>query len=188
VALGLCKVTGMSDPIDDDIYKSTFRLLLSHAKDEYDEHSSIWRDLDRKAQGNIAICGIFMAGVTVIFRVVFDPDVFTKALLTASFIFPAVAAFLSIKVMQVVEVQAIEGASDIAKASKEIFDCDENNKAKEKLRLFVTTRIEAWVSVTEDVAKANKEKAHFLAMAQSLLRAGVFSSGFLLCYVLWLSN
>ena len=129
-----------------------------------------------------------MAGLTVIFRVVVDPDIFTKALLSASYIFPAVAAFLSIKVMQVIEVETIEGASDVIKASKEIFDCDDNNKAKEKLRSFVTTRIEAWGSATEDVVKANAEKARLLAMAQSLLRAGVFSSCLLLGYVLWLAN
>lgn len=177
----------MNGSIDDDIYKSTYRLLLTHAKDEYDELSGIWRDLERKAQANIAIAGVFIAGTSVAFRVIETPDIMSKGLLIASIALLATAALISIFVLEVIEVQIIEEASNVSEASKVIFEKDCNHAAQEKLREFVTLRIEAWVSASKDVSLANAKKAHHLANAQAFLRAAVITTSLLLGYAAWTS-
>jgi hypothetical protein len=159
--------------IEDDVHKSTSRLILDHAHRENAEESAVWRDLDRKAQGTTAIAGIFLAALSLVV-----PALNTLPMLL-SIVF-AVAAFLlgataiqSVRVLFVREVDSIEDSTEFREAAQDILCAPHNAIAKYKLRSFVIQRAQRWEQVNKGLHEANGEKADKLTLAQRLLISAI---------------
>ena len=79
--------------------------LFDSYRDEYKEISDIWRGLETKAQGNIAIAGIFIAGA---FAFIAKPETgihwLEKQFLIASLVFLVISVVSSVLVLKVREV------------------------------------------------------------------------------------
>ena len=170
----------MSDQTDDGIHKSVSRLLLGHAQKEYEDLCNTWRDLERKAQGNIAIAGIFLAGTTLALRVLESPTTVQKTTIMISLLLLSLSIIQSIRVLFTKEVSAMEDSTEVRVAAEDIFNTYSDQEAKEKIRRFVLKRLVQWEFVNQDVHRVNGIKANILSSAQRLLMASILVVVFLL--------
>lgn len=159
--------------VEDDIYKSTSRLLLGHVKAEYDELGETWRDIERKAQTNIAVAGIFLTGTSVVFRMVGDPSWIMKLLFFLAFVLLALTALLSLRALLVADYESLEDSADVLVAAQKIFASPDNDSAKTAIREFVLERVTKLKEANEHNHKVNNRKAEKVARAQQVLIAGV---------------
>lgn len=165
----------MSDKISPDIVKSTSRLLISHVKEEYNELCANWRDVERKAQTNLAIIGIFIAGILLVLRIYPDPSTFRIILVFISLLLLSLTAIFSLLALMIKEVDTLEDSRDVLDASQEIFNSKNDKQATRLLRNFVSDRLEAYNSLNRSVHSVSQKKAKNVYIAQWLLITSIIS-------------
>ncbi|MBI3562930.1 MAG: hypothetical protein HY080_14565 [Gammaproteobacteria bacterium] len=159
--------------IDDDIYKSTSRLLLAHVKAEYYDLTNTWRDLERKAQINIAVAGIFITGTSVVLRTLEHPSGAMKLLFLTAFALLALTALLSLRALLISDYESLEDSDEVLTAAQTIYNADDNHTAKQAIRLFVLERVTKLHAINRKNFEANNNKADKVAFAQKVLIVGV---------------
>ncbi len=150
-----------------------YDLCFDHAKYVYDDLADTWRDIERKAQGNVAIAGIFLAGVSLMYRSVDTPS---DALNVASFLsvlFLAASAVCSVRVLLVSEMEGIEDLKDIRRDIERIALGDSLEVAEDQYRQFRAARVREWVRVNAGLSAENAKKAYRLKNAQRILMVGI---------------
>lgn len=164
--------------LSEGIYRSSSRLLLNHAEMEYSELSDTWRDIERKAQGTIAIAGIFSAGIVAILKDAYPASFLLCLFLTLSFSCLVISTIEAILALFVSEVVCIEDSENLIYEAKSIFDSRSEEEAKETIRIFVMNRLEHWKVAIESLSAANRKKVRSLEIAQKFMFASVIFFAF----------
>lgn len=164
--------------------------VITAAKENYAEQSAIWRDLERKAQGNIAVCGVLLAGILAFIRMfltenliqvpvlqsgvfwVFAPWVF-KFVLTISIVYLFKSILLALQVLNVRECDSPPHAGAIQDMVTDLLDAGDVADPQRVCNLHYD-QIASWSVANNSVADANAVKASDLWRAQRALCIAVF--------------
>ncbi len=157
----------------DEVRKSMARLLLGHAQAEYGELADSWKSIEQKAQGTVAIVGIFMATTPVVYSKVGLVGVPARILLIHAVLFMVAAALVAISTLFVRSFTSIEGLEDVALGADDVYRAPDDGPDREAIREFVDQRIEGWKAANKALHEENHRKAKVLQWAQYLLFVGV---------------
>jgi hypothetical protein len=146
---------------------------LDAHKDEYKELAEVWRSLDAKAQGTVAISGIFLAGV---FAFVNDLQAnaacVARCLLTATAALLAVSVILALAVLWVRSVSSAPLGESLSVLVRDLLSADDG-LSSERLQDYYKDQAHLWKATNEEVDTANRRKAGFLIAAQVSLALGI---------------
>lgn len=155
-------------------------VVLQECKDEYDDLAQNWRSLDAKAQGVIAVCGVFVGAVmALVVRSGADPYVQRNARIAEAAVIVLLLAAVGYA-HAATRIRTAESQPDgtsagadasVLMAAAVSTDLDEI--------AFIEKRIAAWREGNANVWDANEAKADALATAQALLAAAIGTFGVL---------
>ena len=158
---------------------------LNAYQEEYRELSETWRNLDAKAQGTIAISGIFLAGILAFVRALSTAATSIERLFLA-----AATALLTLCIvlsLLVLRIRTISGTP--AGKSLEILINDllqvEDGTTSERLLNYCRDQMQMWSTTNHDIEKANQEKADLLIKAQVILVIAIGCAAILTLIKVW---
>lgn len=155
--------------------ESLGKLVLESFFDEYREYTENWRSLETKAQGNIAIAGIFVAGVfAFLTKSGSTPDVYERFfLLIAIFllIFSVIFAMLVLRT-RIVPIPPLGSFMDYS--ARHLLLLAES-EFPERFRRFNSDHTNTWREVISKTTKSLRSKAFYLWIAQVLLMSAIIS-------------
>lgn len=156
--------------------KETLRkAVLDSYRDEYKEYADNWRNLETKAQGNVAVAGIFIAGV---FAFITKTDSALNEI--EKFFFFLAIGFLvssvifSIFVLRTRSVPVPPLGSFMDYTVKRLLVVD-NADFHERLQRFGSDHFNTWRKVMAETEKAIRLKADRLWIAQILLMGAILT-------------
>jgi hypothetical protein len=157
-----------------EIRDSVRKTLLDSYAEEYKSLSTIWTGMETKAQGNIAVAGIFIAGVFI-----FVKD-FRSCMGCYEKIFLAVTicVLLSSVVLSmlslIVRRNAVPPFGEVMdKLASPLLNATTGTELKERLPLIVNDQLGLWRNVVSRGWANIRAKAHFLLAAQICLSVAV---------------
>ena len=158
-------------------------LTLEHAKTVYEDLADTWRDIERKAQGNIAIAGIFIASSSLIYRTVSEPTVGLKYSFLFAVFCLTISVVLSVLALFVSTTTGIEFISEIEKYSESVISNDKETDESESYRVFLLQVLGSWKETCESLREANNKKSTDLQNAQVMLLIGILC----VCFVVYIA-
>ena len=152
------------------------KTLLDSYRDEYKELADIWRGLETKAQGNIAIAGIFIAVVFAFIREAGQQSYWAeRACLGLALIFLVISVIFSIMVLRVRQAPFPPMGGFVDKMFIDHLNIKDDAELLERLPLLINDQAKAWRQVKEMVVTSNKSKARNLWAAQVFLLAAILT-------------
>jgi len=142
------------------------QILVDHCKFEYDDLSDTWRDIERKAQGGLAIVGIFLIGGLTFLRFFEFEALGAFILIMGSMGILVVSALLAISALLVDEVETVRSIKHVRGIFK---NSSGEAHSEEALRDY----LDCWSIVNCDLRKKNYKKSSWVLRSQYLLMAGV---------------
>ncbi|MEM1225896.1 MAG: hypothetical protein AAGJ40_09365 [Planctomycetota bacterium] len=153
--------------------------LLREVIESYREHYSdlcdSWRDTERKAQGTIAICGIFLAGVLAFTRLFVESDgssVATKIVLTGSILLLGTSVAMALWSMIVRRTRNPPFAGDFGEMVSDIISHNDVTDPERVENLYHDT-LTSWRSANQSIEESNETKANWVLGAQLVLFLGL---------------
>ena len=142
--------------------------LLTSCRDEYKDRSDIWRGLETKAQGNIAIAGIFIAGVFAFLRDVSgSADLVERALLGLTVITLVGSVVLSVRALRVQDAPPPPMAAAIQPIWEHLDMA--NHDLRNRLWTFLRDYSDLWCSANAEMKRLIGLKASHVSKAQALM-------------------
>lgn len=165
----------------DEIKESLLKLVIESYRDGYKELADTWRNLETKAQGNIAVSGIFIGAVfAYIQKVNPQPQQNEKVLLGIAAFFLVVSVVLSLIALRIRTVPAPPLGGYVDRLVTDLIKC-----AKDEADLvtripdFCYDQIDGWRDVENKVVKSIGLKARSLKGAQVSLTVAILTVGLL---------
>ena len=158
---------------------SLLDVSLKAFEEEHRELSETWRHIETKAQGTVAISGIFLAGVFAFIRFRWDDAGSAEALLLVLSMLLIVCSVIgSLMALRVRSVSAAPRGEQLHRLVEDLQDAGEA-ETPERIRRFLGDQIGSWKSVNEAVQRINSNKAGWLMTAQVFLLAAIVCFGVL---------
>jgi hypothetical protein len=161
-------------PQPSDLTIRLWRDVLESYGKAYDEARDNWKSLDTKAQGTVAIAGIFIAGIISIFRELsasgFD---FNHFVLGFSTLDSALAVGFAASTLWIRKSKLPPSGRDTRDFAREILRHDQTASPLEIEQAFVQEQIAAWDASIASVRTEYNKKASRLLYSQILLLAVV---------------
>ncbi len=155
--------------------ESLKQTVLDSYREEYKDYADNWRNLETKAQGNIAVAGIFIAGVfAFLTKGNYTPNEYDRFLLLLSIGFLVASIVASIFVLQTRTVKVPPLGSFVDYQIKRILKVDDAD-FHERVRRFGLEHFNKWREVMDAMDKTVQSKADRLWIAQILLMAAILS-------------
>ncbi len=154
----------------DEIREKIENTLLEAYRNEYKEHISIWQNLESKAQGTVAMSGVFLAGIFAFIRQLGDQsnDVI-RVLLVFAIIFLALSLLSCILVLKTRKRPALPGGAIVEKIVVDLIEGSANNVSASQYLLFIRDQTKAWSRVNMEINKINNDKAKHLWIAHRFI-------------------
>lgn len=159
----------MSQTNDPNPKEKLLRDALDSYKEEYSELSETWRNLDGKAQGVIAVSGIFLAGMLAFVRALLQSASCTeKWLLTVSAVFLVLNIIFALLVLWVRTVPKAPLGESLETLINDLLNMEDGTEP-ERLHNFSRDHARMWKTTNLEVQKVNEKKARHLVCAQGML-------------------
>ncbi len=153
-----------------------FKAVLDAYRVEYAELYQTWRSIDTKAQGNVAIAGIFLAGLFAFVKdIVLATLWWQKTLLVVSGCALSFSVLLAVLVLKVRTRRSPQVAHYIETLARDLADLSDESDIRSRLPAFASDQIEGWRNSVSEMDRLVTEKANKLYWAQVLLGLGVVS-------------
>jgi hypothetical protein len=175
----------MADPFERNI--ELVNNSIEGYRTEYLQLSDTWDKLDSKAQGNIGVCGLFLAGMLAFIRALNESsDGVEKLSLTliCSLLFGS--TFFAAKVLRVQDVPSGPVGESLNKLVQDLLRV-ESPVPSERILNFGKDQTTIWNTVNVEFRNANSAKALNLTRAQWLLQGAVAVAAFIVIYKIWLA-
>ena len=149
--------------------------VLESYKFEYQDYTTWWNDIERKAQGTVAIAGIILAGTFAFVRQLDSATpLLEKGLLAAIVVLLLASIALSVVALFVREFHLPPGADKIEEIAREILDAPDVENLHDRVVGITYDEAPLWRECTNGLYVACRSKAGFVARAQvSLLIAAI---------------
>jgi hypothetical protein len=151
-----------------------FKSVLDAYRVEYGELYQTWRSIDTKAQGNVAIAGIFLAGLFVYVKDI-DPAGlwWQKTVLVVSGCALVFSVLIAVLVLQVRIRWSPQVGKNIEKLAHDLLDLSDESDMGNRLPAFQSDQVEGWKNSVDKIREIVTGKANKLYCAQVLLAVGV---------------
>ena len=170
---------------DNEKIKSLLSLNLDSYEKEYRELWEVWRHLENKAQGTIAISGIFVAGVFAFIHTSGPlSSVMEKILLSLSILLLIISIILSILVLRIREFISPPIGDSLDNLVKDITESKEEITSETILN-FINDQSLMWKKANKKLNEVNSSKAKYLLGAQWVLLAAIVIMAFLTLITLY---
>jgi hypothetical protein len=144
--------------------------VLDSYQEENKELSETWRSLETKAQGAVAISGIFIAGAFAYIREVnLQAHRVDKIFLGTCILSLVVSVVLSIFALRVRKVAAAPIGEYLDDLVQDLLQLENDGELEERLPDFVRDQIGLWRRVVKAASATNKSKASYLLAAYVFL-------------------
>lgn len=159
--------------------------LLAHSleayRKEYERLWDTWRHLDIKAQGSIAIAGIFLAAAFAFLKDVgSNMTVFETALLSAAVLLVIVTVLLAVLALRIKEVLDGPSGETIHGMAKDlIIACTSQEEQAERLRRFQGDEMKLWCEAIDSLRRVNASKAILVLRGQCAILGLTIAVGLL---------
>jgi hypothetical protein len=163
------------------IKETLLKLVIESYRDGYKELADAWRNLETKAQGNIAISGIFIGGVFAYIQKV-DPQLQQneKVLLGLAAFFLVVSVIFSVISLKVRTVPAPPLGGFVDKLVTDLLECAEDDgDLITRIPALCYDQISGWRDVEINVIESIRLKARNLKGAQIFLTVAILTVGLL---------
>jgi hypothetical protein len=153
-------------------------ISLEAFRDEYNRICSVWDQLDRKAQGAVAISGIFLAAVFASIRELKATSDLERVLLGGAVLFLVLSVLSAIRALQVQEVSDAPSGSQIRDLVDAVMSVSPEELG-ERLPRLLSDQISLWEMANNEILKANERKAQLVSRCQWMLFTAVVVFSFL---------
>ena len=147
-------------------------LVEQRYRDEYVAGLDLWRDIERKAQGVVAVAGIVLTGLFAIASAEHVHEIglaTTLCVAVASLglaVLSAVLALWTRRLSTPPQAYLLEqSAADIAK----VISIESNDSADERLSGFVNGQLSDWKISVEEIKRENEKKARNLTLSHTFV-------------------
>jgi hypothetical protein len=162
--------------VSDGVYKSVADFVLDHGAARYKELSEVWRDVERKAQGTVAIAGVFVGGVLALSRNLEVQVDLVRYFSLAGFVALAVSCLCALLALRLKEIILMTSDEIVLSGAKDILTELSDTGAQRKLRAFLGQMAERWATLNRLIERANRRKMRWLRCSHWTLAAGLLSS------------
>jgi hypothetical protein len=144
--------------------------------DEYKELAQTWRGLEGKAQGAIAVAGIFIGGAFAYIRDI-NPGtrLYEKVFLGMTVVFLIISVILSVLVLKTRKIPSLPLGRFVSYYVKHLVKVEAEKDFQEYLSVFFSSHSERWLAVTSRMYEVNRLKAKYLWLAQLSLMAAILT-------------
>ena len=151
----------MTDP--SKLRESLNKTVLDSYRDEYKELNDTWKNLEGKAQGAVAIAGIFIAGAFAYTREIGPQGIrYEKIFLGASILCLIISVGLSILALKVRTVAAPPMGEHVDNLVQDLLQVDNDAELLERIPRFVADQVASWRVVSQEANESIKLKAKYL--------------------------
>lgn len=159
--------------------ESLLKTVVESYREEYKEIIDNWHRLEGKAQGSVAISGIFIAGVFAYLRdnIALMPC-YQKILLGAGIICLLISVSFSILALRIRQLPAPPMGEYLDRLVCDLLEVTDSSLL-ERLPLFVQDQITGWRNVRKGLVDANLRKAKNIWIGQILLVISILIVGIL---------
>lgn len=177
---------------DDKSKNELLQKIADDTKEHYADLRCNWSDVERKAQGNVAICGIFLAAVLAYIRNTqagAQGDAASVCeiepwLISAAVVSLAASVALSLYVLLVRDVIPPPVASETRRLVTDVIEAD--GAANETMRTnLIHDTITTWDITNASMIAANDTKAIWLMRSQWALAIGVVAATIVTLKAIW---
>lgn len=159
---------------ESELKESLRRAVLVAYREEYKELSDTWRGLETKAQGSIAIAGIFIAGAFAYIRdITPNSHPYEKLFLIIIVLCLVTSVVLSILALKIRTVAAPPMGEYIDQMVRDILNLNNDDELAERIVRFDNDQITTWRMVKKEAENANRLKARYLWRAQIFLMSAI---------------
>lgn len=144
--------------------------LLETLKAEYKESSETWRALEGKAQGTVAIAGVFLAAVFAFVREagVADGPLAERLGIGASALALVAAVICAVVTLKIRRIPAPPLGLRLQNDFKHLLKVTDPHALRLHLENFVMDQARRWAEVNVEIAATNERKGKLLVSAQLL--------------------
>jgi type II secretory pathway predicted ATPase ExeA len=159
--------------------------VLDSYKEEHRELSEIWRNLDAKSQGVIAIDGIFIAAMFAFIRALSESQTCDERwmlMISASLL--TISVVLAIRVLWIRSVPSAPVGESLESLVDDLLKLEDGTQT-ERLHNLFKDHAEMWKSINSKVQEVNESKARLLVIAQGVLLAAILAIVLLTFLKIW---
>ncbi|HEX8499796.1 MAG TPA: hypothetical protein VF659_04325 [Pyrinomonadaceae bacterium] len=156
---------------------------LAASYDEYKELTGAWRNLDAKAQGNITVAGIFIAGVFTYLTAFPNLGVFEAIVLTVTILFLVACVIFSVLVFRVRKIPPHYLGDSMREMVGDLQEKTEGEFPEYLLR-FYNAHARGWAKSSKKLIEKNENKGQRLWQAEVCLLIAILSAAVLVVFKL----
>jgi hypothetical protein len=163
--------------VPDEIHKSLAHLILDYGRLEFADACATWRDIERKAQGIVAVSGVFIGGTAALMpRILTHGCVMMAglALVIAALIGATVFSVLGLRVSQYT---ALTESSEVRQRAQQVLRATDGQAVKVAIREFVNELAKDISETSAGIDSVNQRKAAWVLAGQVCLAVGVVLGG-----------
>jgi hypothetical protein len=164
-------------------YEQLLSATLDTFKSEYEELSEVWRNLDAKAQGNVAVCGIFVAGILAFISDAQGHSCCQKILLSSTIACLSICVVIAVLVLRVREVVAAPMGERLAELVNDLAAAGDFDDVR--FLNFLADQARLWRDANDQVREVNHKKADCLFASQCLLVIAIGLAITTILFKLW---
>ena len=147
--------------------------LVATYHEEYKERTELWRNLEAKAQGNVAIAGLVVTGVFAFVKDVSGYALHERVLVACALLFLVGSLISSVIALRVRRApRAPFGTAGAAGMYQDLMKLGDD-EIVESRTAFLEEYTELWSAVNRELTVLNHRKARFVGHAQWLMACAV---------------
>lgn len=173
-------------PVASDTKELLRQTVLEAYREEYKDIADTWRNLEGKAQGAIAIAGIFIAAaLTYIRELSAQTGVTDKLLLSIAVVSLVASVVCSILALKIREVAAPPMGEYVDGLVAHLLPIEDQAELKERVTRFFHDQATAWRDMKREADEINQLKAKYLWRGQLFLLSAILTVALLTVLRIW---
>lgn len=144
-------------------------LVEQRYRDEYAAGLDLWRDIERKAQGVVAVAGIVLTGLFAIVRAEHIKEIGLATILYVAVTSLGLAVFSAVSALWTRRISTPPQACLLEQSAADIAKVISNDSVDERLSLFVNGQLRDWKISVAEIKKANDDKARNLTLSHTFV-------------------
>lgn len=151
------------------IHDRVFEFKLEHCYREYQERTEIWRDIETKARGMLALCSALLLAVFYVITDLREPSLLVWIFLAAAFAALLGAIAYSSWSLRVQDYESIEDSHKVIRCCEQTLMSDSAQRQEEEFRRYKDKYADGWARISFSLCDVNQRKAKCLSKAEGFL-------------------
>jgi len=162
--------------------------LLEAYRYEYEDIIKRWHNIESKAQGTVAMSGIFLAGfLAFVQQLSKDAGLLEKSVLSLAILLLASALISCVLVLKSRERPPVLRGDIFEELVNDLIANPSSDEITKRYYLFIRDQSKIWNEINKDIEKINKDKAKHLWNAHRLIIASLVVFIIITIHIIYLS-